>query len=179
MRKFLLTLISCLSVAFLFGQEQNVRICTDENKRILYLSHGLWFNPANDESTKSMPALCNDYIDEFYLNGLKLDEKTFISLQLSPHYLSNDNTTVFNRGSRKQGYGVYEYVYTKSTNCSDKIIFKVNVKLPIFLNGIELNTIENPSGINKIIPSEILSIERKCNLFGVTRIYIKTKNFHD
>lgn len=175
MRKCILILIGLLLNIVLWGQNQNFRINADRDQNLFYFFDGLWFQPANEWSNNPDFVLCDDYTEEFYLNGLKLDKESFVSLRLSPHELSNDRTTAFSRGSSKQGYGLYEYAYYEGETCA-RVIYRVNVRLPIFLNEIELSTIEKQSVMSKIILSEILSIEKKRFMFFWKRIYIETKS---
>jgi len=140
-----------------------------------YLFGGVRFNPVNEPSNKSDSVLCDDYSEEFSLNGLMLDKVTFTNLRLSTKYLRNDSTTFFNREYSKRGYGRYQFYYEGEDNCVNRIVFDLEVKLTIILNGRELSVSEQKVILSKINSNEILSIERRSTLFGAGEIYIQTK----
>ena len=170
---------SLLLAVTTFSQEAgaNSRINAGDITLVRYYN-GIFFEPLNEASNKSDTVLCSTYNETFYLNGIQLDKDEFVSLRLSSEYLSNDSTNVFNRGGSKQGYGTYEYSYKKGGGCAFQIVYRAEVKLPMFLNGVKLTRDEQEAILDKITLAEILSIERKRSLFGGGEIYIKTKS-HD
>ena len=175
MRKIILLALCFVYTSIEAQGDNQVWVCGDDISFVL-LYGGVQFRPANEASNKSDTVLCDIYIEQFYLNDLQLNKQQFIGLNLASPYLRNDSTTIFNRGSSKRGYGTYEYKYDGRASCANKIDYIVSVKLPIFLNGVELKTNEQETELAKITPPEILSVERKSSLFGGGEIYIKTKS---
>lgn len=157
------------------GQNSDLIDHCGEFKSHVFVYGGILFEPFNESSNISDSILCNAYGEEFYLNGLRIDKESFINLQLSSQNLSNDSTTFFNRSSSKRGYGTYEYYYEKGINCADKIIFRVNTKLPIFLNGKELDETEQKVKLSVVEPDNIIAIIRKYSFYKTGRIEITTK----
>jgi hypothetical protein len=155
--------------------EHNRRVNAERNPVPMYYFGGLFFNPLNESSNVPDSVLCNTYEEEFYLNGLKIGKGFFITLQLSSQHLSNDSTTFFNRSSSKSGYGIYEYHYDQENDCANKIIFRVDTKLPIFLNGIALDESEQKDRLSEVKPDNIIAIIRKSCFFRKGKIEIITK----
>ncbi len=167
---YFLILISLFVVKTSFCQEMqaNYRINAGEITHIYYL-HGLFFEPLNKTSNKPDSILCDLYDGEYYLNGLQINKEQFMKLNLSHKDLSNDSTTIFNRRS-KVGYGTYEYHFQKGRDCSNKITYRMEVKLPFFWNGKEIN---QESLSQKLSVIEILTLERENCFFGADEIHIK------
>lgn len=147
------------------GQNSDLTSHCGESKSYVFIYGGILFQPFNESSNMPDSILCNAYEEEFYLNGLRINKEFFINLQLSSQYLSNDSTTFFNRGNSKRGYGTYEYYYDKGSDCVNKIIFRIDTKLPIFLNGIELDESEQKNRLSEIKLDNIISIIREPSCF--------------
>ena len=146
-----------------------------EQKTLVFIYGGIVFEPLNESLNVSDSVLINIRKEEFYLNGLKIDKCLFISLHLSSRDLSNNNTTFFNRKSCRKGHGIYEYYYNKDNDYENKIIFRINTKLPIFLNGIELEVAKQKDILSKIEPNNIISVIHKKVFLKRGRIEIITK----
>jgi len=157
------------------GQNSDLTGYCGESKSHVFVYGGILFEPFNEFSNRPDTILCDAYKEEFYLNGLKLHKELFISLQLSSQHLSNDSITFFNRSSSKRGYGTYEYHYNKGSDCANKIIYKVDTKLPIFLNGIELDESGQVDRLSEIEPDNIVAIIRKSGFYKRGKIEITTK----
>lgn len=157
------------------AQNRNLTGRCGESKSHVFVYVGILFVPFNESSNMPDFILCNAYEEEFYLNGLGIDKKLFINLQLSSQHLSNDSTTFFNRSSTKRGYGTYEYCYYNGNDCANKIIFRVDTKIPIFLNGLELDVSEQKDKLNEVEPDKIIAIIRKSSFNKREKIEITTR----
>ena len=170
--KFIFTIITITLSLNLQGQNENgnnKRICIG-NVTLLYFYDGIFFEPVNESSNLPDSVLCNTYVVEFYLNGLKISKESFLNLKLSSKHLRNDSITSKRKHS---GYGTYEYHFGQNSKCADKIIFRVETKLPIYLNG---ENFANPDSIlRQLNPGDVISVERKVKFLGKSRIEIKTK----
>ncbi len=174
-----LLLLIFISIFFYTSQAQNSHLndfCGDfKAYTFVYGGVRILFEPLNTSSNVSDSVLCDTYEEEFYLNGLRIDKRLFINLQLLPRHLSNDSTTFFNRRSSKSGHGIYEYNYDRDNDCANKIIFRVDTKLPIFLNGIQLDSSEQKDKLSKVKPDNIITVIRKTGFYKRGRIEIQTK----
>lgn len=157
------------------GQNSDLTGHCGESKSHVFVYGGILFEPYNESSNMPDSVLCNAYEEEFYLNGLRIDKEFFINLQLSSQHISKDSTTFLNRRSSKSGYGTYEYYYDRGSDCANKIIFRVDIKLPIFLNGIELDVSEQKDKLSEVEPDSIITIIRKSGFYKREKIEITTK----
>lgn len=166
-------IISLVTLIYYSSNAQNdhVRGPCGEIKSIILVQGGILFEPIEENQNPPDSILCSSYEEEFYLNGIQINKDQFSILNLSHKDLTSDSTTFFSRRSSKVGYGTYQYHYKNGKICSDKITYHVEVKLPIFLDGIEVNKISgtgNFSGIN------VLVIRRQKGLFNADEIYIES-----
>lgn len=166
----IVTLIVCLSSSLCNAQEGSCKTSSEIRGSIVLVYGGILFEPLNKYSNKSDSIKCKDQEEEYYLNGLQINKEQFMKLNLSHKDLSNDSTTVFNRRS-KVGYGTYEYHFQKGWDCSNRITYRMEVKLPFFVNGKEIS---QKSQSQKLSGIEILTIERKNSFLGADEIHIKT-----
>lgn len=160
------------------GQVRNLTSCRDTSisQHVIVLGGvGIVFKPFNELSNKPNSVLCDAYEEEFYLNDLRIDKEIFINLKLSSQQLSNDNTNIFNRSPNRRGYGTYKYIYNIDSDCASKIIFRVDTKIPIFLNGIKLDILEQKEKLSLIEPDNIITIIRKYSFYKIGKIEITTK----
>lgn len=169
MKTAIITLIVCLTCSLCNAQEGSYKTSSEIRGSIVLVYGGIFFEPLNKYSNKSDSIKCKDQEEEYYLNGLQINKEQFMKLNLSHKDLSNDSTTIFNRRS-KLGYGTYEYHFQKGRDCSNKITYRMEVKLPFFVNGKEIN---QESQNQKLSGIEILTIERKNSFFGTDEIHIK------
>ena len=178
MRVLLLKVIIILMpvISFCQNEQHNLKICSSRNPVLIYIYGGLVFEPLNESSNVLNPVLCNAYEEEFYLNGLQINKEEFNKLNLSDRDLSNDSTTFFIRRSSKRGYGTYEYNDDKENYCANKMIYRIDTKLSIFLNGIELDKSEQKDRLSKVKSDNITAfIIRKTTFYKKGKIEITTK----
>ena len=142
-----------------------------EVKSYLHFYEGIRFKPFNDASNKPNSVLCNVHDEKFYLNGFQLNKEQFNYLELSTKDLTNDSTTILTRGSAKRGYGTFQYKFGNDRSCANEIVFRMKVKLPIFLNGEEFNIESKRKEMSGI---DIKTIKRKNRFFSADEIHIQS-----
>ena len=119
--KIVLIIVSLALSLNLQGQNENgnnKRICIG-NVTLLYFYDGIFFEPVNESSNLPDTVLCNTYVEEFYLNGLKISRESFLNLRLSSKHLRNDSTTFFSK-RKHRGMGHMNTILTIIQNVPTK-----------------------------------------------------------
>lgn len=173
MVRLFLSLLSLVIVLPLYGQQKEINIGHKVDEYVLFYQ-GIVFEPLTIASNKPSSVLCKEHEKRFYVNGLELEEEQFAKLDLLLIDLSNYRLTDLNGRSTKGSRGVYEYEFKE--DCVDRIIYRVTVKLPIFLNRKEVSMDNQEATLRKVLPDEIVSIKRRRSLFGRGEIHIQTKS---
>lgn len=165
----LFTLIQLIGTEKIYCQEStpNLRINASKITHLFYLN-GIFFEPINKLSNQADSIGCKNQEEEFYLNGLRINKGQFMKLNLTHKDLRNDSTSFFSRRDNKLGYGTYEYHFAEGQVCSNKIIYRMEVKLPFFLNGKEVNQ-------EVLTNIESFEIKRESCFLCVDEIHIQTK----
>jgi len=147
----------------------------DTSKRILYphyegqwgrVAYGLFFLPL-DSDTKRLDSsvdFCPDYTRLYFLDGLELSEEMF------------ELENLFKGVTKEERWYTFKFRDSDTTKCVEVLRFFLTVKVPVVLNGLELESFETERVLAEIRPEQIVSVKkRKTWILGSTFLEIVTK----
>jgi hypothetical protein len=160
---------------FCFGQEsQKSETNNVKGTYTVWFMDGMWFEPAIKDDSETGTKLCDGYSSTFYLNNIRLSLAQLLALNLKAKHLSNHRSNVLRPQAVHKGCGTYEYKYLDTASCVGNIVFTVNTKLPIYVNGVRYADETDIKHLNIENPDDIKSIKRKWRLFSGYVLRIET-----
>ena len=165
MKSFIVFIIFIFSTSHIIGQEnQNIRI-DKENVKVVMVANKHIFSPVNVDSIidTSKINFCNDYETIYFLDSLEISEEI---------YLKED---LLNNVTDSEGFYMLEKTNTDTSSCVITLKLFLNIKIPIILNGIPLDTENKKQVLAEIKPENLLYVEKKNPFLRRTFLDVKTK----
>ena len=163
--KSITTLIFSLTIFLQLNAQNNQGPC-GLNIQHIFVMNGLVFVPENHQCNKPCKDVnfCENYETKYYIDGFEIPEDFLLDLHLKQKDVIDDKTCYR-----------YEYYKNDTINCVITLNLFISLKIPIVLNGVELE-LENRSLIlMKINADKIIKIKKKRSIFGKTIIEITTR----
>ena len=165
MKSFIVFIVFIISTSHIMSQEnENIRICK-ENVKVVMVANKHLFSPVNVDSIidTSKINFCNDYETIYFLDSLEISEEIYLKEDLL-----NDVTD-------SEGFYILVKTENDTTNCVSTLKLFLNIKIPIILNDIPLETDNKKQVLAEIKPENLLYVKKKMPLLRRKFLDIKTK----
>ena len=159
------SLVFIISISHIIGQEnQNIRIDQSNAQLVILLSKHLFYATNVDSGKKPSDIdYCDDYETIYFLDSLEISEEI---------YLKED---LLNNVTDSEGFYILVKTENDTTNCVSVLKLFLNIKIPIFLNNVPLDTDNKKQVLAEIKPENLLSVEKKNPFLRRKFLDIKTK----
>ncbi len=167
-KSIILILLSWLWVAHVKAQELiTIGPCSVANDKVYYIN-GVRFifisKSSQSHNLNSSVSFCNNYLKQYYFEGIELSEENFFNLNLKQKDIDGNNA-----------WYTYRYNNQDTANCVECVVFNINVSVHIRLNGFELKANEKGAALKQIHSGQIVDIKSSRNIFGKATIEINTQ----
>lgn len=159
-----------------FGQGKSTRgPCVTGIQYVCFFS-GHTFFPKTPKYNVPTPEGCKEKSKEIRLNGLEVSFHQLYDLRIKTWELENDSTSFFSRLdgsiSSKEGKGYYTYVYEGDSTCPSQVIYTLDTKIDLYLNGKKIERESQWDVFHSIEPCSF-TVTRQYAFWGPGAIFIE------